>query len=143
MAMSVGSSGRADDVMVEMNTTPLIDVLLVLLVMLIITIPIQTHAVKLDMPRPNQTPPPVPPPVVNIGVDFDGTVTWNDSPIPDRATLDNYLRIEAAKPKEEQSELHIRPDRLAKYGQVAVVLADAQRIGVTKIGFVGNEQYME
>jgi biopolymer transport protein ExbD len=142
MAMNVGSSDKTD-VMIEMNTTPLIDVLLVLLVMLIITIPIQTHAVKLDMPRPNQEPPPTPPIVVDIGIDFDGTVTWNNIPVPDRATLDNYLRIEAAKPRDEQSELHIRPDRLAKYGQVAVVLADAQRIGVTKIGFVGNEQYME
>jgi biopolymer transport protein ExbD len=143
MAMNLGSDGDKTDVMIEMNTTPLIDVLLVLLVMLIITIPIQTHAVKLDMPRPNQTPPLTPPIVVDIGVDFDGTVTWNNTAVPDRETLDNYLRIEAAKPKDQQSELHIRPDRLAKYGQVAVVLADAQRIGVTKIGFVGNEQYME
>jgi len=143
MAMSVGSGGGEADVMVEMNTTPLIDVLLVLLVMLIITIPIQTHAVKLDMPRPNQPHPEVPPPVVDVGVDFDGTVTWNGTPVPDRATLDNYLNIEAHKPFDQQSELHLRPDRLAKYGAVAVVLADAQRLGVNKIGFVGNEQYME
>ena len=143
MAMNLSSGGDKSDVMVEMNTTPLIDVMLVLLVMLIITIPIQTHAVKLDMPRPNQTPPLTPPVVVDIVIDFDGTVVWNNIPVPDRATLDNYLRIEAAKPHDLQSELHIRPDRLAKYGQVAVVLADAQRIGVTKIGFVGNEQYME
>jgi biopolymer transport protein ExbD len=130
--------------MIEMNTTPLIDVLLVLLVMLIITIPIQTHAVKLDNPPPiPKPPPPVPPTVVNLEVDFDGTVIWNGTPVPDRATLDNYLRIEAAKPLEEQPEIHLRPNRLAKYGQVAVVLADAQRIGVTKIGFVGGEQYME
>ena len=143
MAMSLGSAGGSSDVMVEMNTTPLIDVLLVLLVMLIITIPIQTHAVKLDMPRPNQVPPPVPPPVVDIGVDFDGTVTWNGNPVADRATLDNYFTIEAGKPEDQQSEIHIRPDRLAKYGAVAVVLADAKRLGVTKIGFVGNEQYMQ
>ena len=143
MAMNVGSGGGKEDIMVEMNTTPLIDVMLVLLVMLIITIPIQTHAVKLDMPRPHNEPPPKPPIVVDVGIDFDGTVTWNGTPVPDRATLDNFLAIEAAKPLEDQAELHIRPDRLAKYGAVAVVLADAQRIGVTKMGFVGNEQYME
>src|SRR6185295_2962429 len=113
MAMNVGSATGSDEVMVEMNTTPLIDVLLVLLVMLIITIPIQTHAVKLDMPRPNQTPPLTPPVVVDVGVDFDGTVTWNGTPVPDRATLDNYLNIEARKPLEDQSEIHLRPDRLA------------------------------
>jgi biopolymer transport protein ExbD len=134
--------GKSDEVMVEMNTTPLIDVLLVLLVMLIITIPIQTHAVKLDNPPPNQQQtPPEEPKVVNLGVEFDGTVTWNGNPVPDRATLQNYLRI--AKNEVPQPEIHLRPDRLAEYGQVAVVLADAQRIGVTKIGFVGNEQYME
>jgi biopolymer transport protein ExbD len=143
MAMEI-KSGQSEEVMVEMNTTPLIDVLLVLLVMLIITIPIQTHAVKLDNPPPiPKPPPPIPPTIVNVEVDFDGTVYWNGSAVPDRATLDNYLRIEAAKPRELQSELHLKPNRLAKYGQVAVVLADAQRIGVTKIGFVGNEQYME
>ena len=81
--------------------------------------------------------------VVDVGVDFDGTVTWNGTPVPDRATLDNYLAIEAAQALDEQAEMHLRPDRLAKYGAVAVVLADAQRIGVSKIGFVGNEQYME
>ena len=143
MAMSVGSPTGSDEVMVEMNTTPLIDVMLVLLVMLIINIPIQTHAVKLDMPRPNNAPPPAPPVVVDVGVEFDGTVTWNGTPVPDRATLDNYLNLEAHKPLEDQSEIHLRPDRLAKYGAVAVVLADAQRLGVVKIGFVGNEQYME
>jgi biopolymer transport protein ExbD len=142
MAVNIKPGGSSDDVMVEMNTTPLIDVLLVLLVMLIITIPIQTHAVKLDNPPPiPKPPPPVPPEVVNLEVDFDGTVIWNGTPVPDRATLQNYLRIERAK--DPQPEIHLKPNRLAKYGQVAVVLADAQRIGVTKIGFVGNEQYME
>jgi biopolymer transport protein ExbD len=134
--------GASDEVMIEMNTTPLIDVLLVLLVMLIITIPIQTHAVKLDNPPPiPKPPPPVPPEVVKLEVDFDGTVIWNGTPVPDRATLQNYLRIERGK--DPQPEIHLAPNRLAKYGDVARVLADAQRIGVNKIGFVGNEQYME
>src|SRR5215813_7650399 len=90
MAGSVGPASGEGEVMVEMNTTPLIDVMLVLLTLLIITLPIQTHAVKLDMPRPNQKPPPIPPTVVTLVVDFDGQVYWNNSPV-DRATLDNYL----------------------------------------------------
>ena len=140
--MAMTTRTATGQVMVEMNTTPLIDVLLVLLVMLIITIPIQTHAVKLDNPPPiPKPPPPVPPVVIDLEVDFDGTVIWNGTPVPDRATLDNYLRL--ARDQDPQPEIHLKPNRLAKYGQVAVVLADAQRIGVTKIGFVGNEQYME
>jgi biopolymer transport protein ExbD len=141
MAMSLPGASGSDEVMVEMNTTPLIDVLLVLLVMLIITIPIQTHAVKLDNPPPVNRPPPlIKPEVINLEVDFDGTILWNGQAV-DRATMQNYLRIERGK--DPQPEIHLKPNRLAKYGQVAVVLADAQRIGVTKIGFVGNEQYME
>lgn len=141
MAMSVGNQSEGD-VMVEMNTTPLIDVMLVLLIMLIITIPIQTHAVKLDMPRPSDAPPPAEKPIVhNVEVDFDGTIIWNGTPVADRATLDNYLR--AAAVAQPQPEVHLRPNRLAKYEQVAVVLADAQRLGVTKIGIIGNEQYSQ
>ena len=141
MAGSVGPASGEGEVMVEMNTTPLIDVMLVLLVMLIITLPIQTHAVKLDMPPKNQPPPPIPPTVVELGVDFDGTITWNNQPV-NMATLDGYFTQEALK-GDTQDEIHLRPNRLAKYDTVAKVLADAQRLGVTKIGFVGNEQYMQ
>lgn len=141
MAMNLGSGSGENEVMVEMNTTPLIDVMLVLLVMLIITLPIQTHAVKLDMPPPNQPPPKVPPVVVALGVDFDGTITWNGTSV-DMATLDTYLQQEAAK-GEDQDEIHLNPNRLAKYDTVAKVLSDAQRLGVTKIGFVGIDQYMQ
>jgi biopolymer transport protein ExbD len=140
MAMNLGSGSGENEVMVEMNTTPLIDVMLVLLVMLIITLPIQTHAVKLDMPPPNQPPPPIPPTVVELGVDFDGTVTWNNTPVT-MQQLDAYFIQEAAK-GDTQDEIHLSPNRLAKYDTVAKVLADAQRLGVTKIGFTGNEQYM-
>jgi biopolymer transport protein ExbD len=136
MAMNIGNESGEGEVMVEMNTTPLIDVMLVLLTLLIITLPIQTHAVKLDMPRPNQTPPPVPPPVVLLVVDFDGTIYWNNAPI-DRRTLDQYLT--SAAQQEVQPEIHLQPNRLAKYNTVAMVLADAQRIGVTHIGFTGIE----
>ena len=142
MSISVGPSTSGDnEPMVEMNTTPLIDVMLVLLIMLIITIPIQTHAVKLDMPVGTPPPPTAPPVVIELGVDFDGTPTWNGNPVPSRAVLDEYLRQAAAA--DPQPEIHLRPNRLAKYGAVARVLGDAQRLGVTKIGFVGQEQYMQ
>ena len=88
--MAMSSKHGDGDVMVEMNTTPLIDVMLVLLTLLIITLPIQTHAVKLDMPAPNATPPTVIPQTVELGVDFDGTITWNGTPV-DRATMDAYF----------------------------------------------------
>jgi biopolymer transport protein ExbD len=140
MAMNVGSGSGEGEVMVEMNTTPLIDVMLVLLVMLIITIPIQTHAVKLDMPPPNPKPPTTPPIVVNLGIDFDGTITWNNTPV-DMATLDSYLAQEADK-GDDQDEIHVNPNRLAKYDTVAKVLSDAQRLGATKIGFGNIAEYM-
>lgn len=140
MGMNVGSGGEDGEAMVEMNTTPLIDVLLVLIVMLIITIPIQTHAVKLDMPRPNSTPPLVEPEVIKIDVDFDGTVVWNGTPVASGEQLVSYLRNAASK--QPQPELHLRPNKLTKYDVVAKVLATAQRVGVKNIGIVGNEQFM-
>jgi biopolymer transport protein ExbD len=143
MSMSVGNEGGNDEAMCDMNTTPLIDVMLVLLVMLIVTIPIQTHAVKLDLPQSNAPPPPTTqqPVVVNLEIDFDGTPIWNGSPVPSRAQLDRFFTDIAAQIP--QPEVHLRPNRLAKYDAVARTLADAQRLGVTKIGFVGNEQYIE
>ena len=138
MGMSVGGDSSEGEPMVEMNTTPLIDVMLVLLTLLIITLPIQTHAVKLDMPTPNQTPPTVIPESVELAVDFDGTVTWNSTAV-DRATMDSYF--EDAARKDPQPEIHVNPNRLAKYDAVAKVLADAQRLGATHIGFTGIDQY--
>jgi biopolymer transport protein ExbD len=136
--MAMSTSTADGDVMVEMNTTPLIDVMLVLLTLLIITLPIQTHAVKLDMPAPNTTPPTVIPETVDLGVDFDGTITWNGTAV-DRSTMDAYFE-DAAK-KNPQPEIHVSPNRLAKYDAVARVLADAQRLGATHIGFSGIDQY--
>jgi biopolymer transport protein ExbD len=124
--------------MVEMNTTPLIDVMLVLLTLLIITLPIQTHAVKLDMPAPNPNPPTIIPPTVELQVDFDGTVLWNGVAV-DRSTMNAYF-ADAAK-QDPQPEIHVSPNRLAKYDAVARVLADAQRQGATHIGFTGIDQY--
>jgi len=138
--MAMSTSTADGEVMVEMNTTPLIDVMLVLLTLLIITLPIQTHAVKLDMPQPNPTPPTFIPPTVELGVDFDGTVTWNSVAV-DRATMDSYLADIGKKPSDQQDEIHVSPNRLAKYDAVAKVLADAQRLGATHIGFSGIDQY--
>ena len=136
--MAMSTSTADGDVMVEMNTTPLIDVMLVLLTLLIITLPIQTHAVKLDMPAANTPPPLIIPETVELGVDFDGTITWNNAPV-DRATMDAYFE-DAAK-KNPQPEIHVSPNRLAKYDAVARVLADAQRLGATHIGFSGIDQF--
>ena len=137
--MAMSTSTADGEVMVEMNTTPLIDVMLVLLTLLIITLPIQTHAVKLDMPQNTNAPPPlITPETVDLGVDFDGTVTWNGTPV-DRQTMDSYF-LDAAG-KTPQPEIHVNPNRLAKYDAVARVLADAQRLGATHIGFTGIDQY--
>jgi biopolymer transport protein ExbD len=141
MAINLGKPEGDDAVMVEINTTPLIDVMLVLLIMLIVTIPVQTHAVKLDMPQGNPPPTTVQPEVVHLDIDFDGTMTWNGAAVPDRSALENYLH--AAAQENPQPEIHITPNRLVKYAFVAMVLAEAQRLGVVKIGIVGNEQYME
>jgi len=140
MAMNVGSPGGDQDVMVEMNTTPLIDVMLVLLVMLIITIPIQTHAVKLNMPNPNAKPPPTQPVVHTLVVDFDGSITWDGQAVPNMQDLDT--RFTQVANETDQDEIHVSPNRLAKYDTVAKVLAAASRIGVKKIGFAGEEQYI-
>ena len=142
MGMNVGSGGEGaePEVMVDMNTTPLIDVMLVLLIMLIITIPIQTHAVKLDLPAGNPPPPPAPPEVVTVDVDFDGTILWNDQ-VVDRQGLDARIATAAAQPV--QPELHLRPNKLVTYKYVVAVMADAQRLGLTKLSLVGNEQFVD
>jgi len=136
--MSIGGGGD-DEPMMDINMTPLIDVMLVLLIMFIITIPVMTHAVKLDMPRASNAPSLVQPVVINLEIDFDGTVLWNGTPV-DIESLEGYFRREAAN--DPQPELHIRPSKRAKYDVVARVLASAQRNGMRKIGFVGNEQFM-
>jgi len=142
MAMNVGSSGSGDpDVMMDINTTPLIDVMLVLLVMLIITIPIQLHSVNLNMPVGNPPPPLVLPQVVKIDVDPQSRVYWNGEWLQTRAELEDRLKTAAAT--DPQPELHLRPDKAAKYEIVAGVMASSQRLGLTKIGIVGSEQFVE
>ena len=141
MAMSVG--GGEGEPMMDINTTPLIDVMLVLLIMFIITIPVMTHAVKLDMPRPNpnQVEPPVPPEVIDLEIDYDGTMLWNGTQVTSFTTLENYFNTEAAK--DPQPELHVRANKRTKYDNVAKALALAQRRGIKKIGFVGMEQFAD
>jgi biopolymer transport protein ExbD len=137
MSMSVGTGG---DEMCDINTTPLIDVMLVLLVTLIITLPVMTHAVKLDMPNPNQPPPQnLNPEVIDLEIDSDGTVVWNGTPVSGIDQLESYFRTEAAK--DPQPEIHLRPDRRAKYDVVAKVLAAAQRNRMQKIGFVNTAEF--
>jgi len=145
MAMNVGPGNgiraKDPDVMIDINTTPLIDVMLVLLVMLIITLPIQLHSVNLNMPTGNPPPPLVLPEVVKIDIDPSSVVYWNGLPVADRAALEENLK--AASAQAVQPELHLRPDKNAKYAVVAGVMASAQRLGLTKIGIVGSEQFIE
>ena len=142
MGMNVGggSAPSADpEPMMEMNMTPLIDVMLVLIIMLIITIPKANHSVNLNMPVGTPPPPTKEPVVVTIDVDFDGTILWDNQVVPDRATLESKLMNVAAQA--DQPEVHLRPNKLVQYDAVAGVMASAQRLGVTKIGLVGNEQF--
>jgi biopolymer transport protein ExbD len=138
MAMSGGSDDGQP--MMDLNTTPLIDVMLVLLIMFIITIPIQTHAVKVDLPidDPNAQKPLIDPQKNKVSIDPAGTVTWNGAPI-DNITLQQYL--EQTTKINPEPELHFQPDPQARYERVDSVLAIIKRSGVTKLGFIGNEQY--
>jgi biopolymer transport protein ExbD len=141
--MNVGTGGGSGepDVMIDINTTPLIDVMLVLLVMLIITLPIQLHSVNLNMPVGNPPPPLVKPEVLKIDIDNQGRIWWNGEVLPDRASLEE--RLTGASQQPVQPELHLRPDKAAKYEVVAAVLASAQRLGLTRIGIIGSEQFIE
>ena len=143
MAMNVGAPKRSSDpdVMIDINTTPLIDVMLVLLVMLIITIPIQLHSVNLNMPTGNPPPPLVLPEVVKLDIDEQSRVYWNGEVVDDRPTLE--AKMSASARQQLQPEVHLRPDKSAKYSVVAGVMASAQRLGLTKIGIVGSEQFIE
>lgn len=138
MAMAVGEKAEGEP-MVDINTTPLIDVMLVLLIMLIVAIPPQRHAVTLDtpIPPPDNAPPPPENPIepVRILVDFDGTIYWNGS-IVQRADMERLMRIEARR--DQQPEIHIEPHRLAEYKHVAAVMASAQRLGLEKLGVIGG-----
>jgi biopolymer transport protein ExbD len=139
--MAMSSPGDTDDdVMVDINTTPLIDVMLVLLIMLIITIPVQLHAVDLNMPVGEPPTRSEPPPVLRIDIAADGRVSFDGQTLADRPAIESRLREVAAQP--DQPEVHLRPDRLAAYSDVATVMAAAQRLGITKLGLIGSEQFV-
>ncbi len=140
MGMNVGTSSSDEpEVMIDMNTTPLIDVMLVLLIMLIITIPAQLHAVNLDMPLPTNAAKKVDPVVVKIDVDANSVINWNGKAVS-RAELE--AKLTEASAQQPQLELHIRSHAKAKYEAAAAVMASAQRIGLTKLGIVGSEQFV-
>jgi biopolymer transport protein ExbD len=141
MAMQVGSASGDDEPMVEVNMTPMIDVMLVLLILFIITIPIQTHAVKLNMPTPSNVQPTKLPDIMRIDVDFDGTIGLNGT-LMSKPELDAKLAEWGRLPVADQPEVHLRPNKLVTYKHVAAIMASAQRQGVSKIGMVGNEQFM-
>jgi biopolymer transport protein ExbD len=133
-------SAPSDEPMMDINTTPLIDVMLVLLIMLIITIPIQLHAVNLNMPNGNPPPSDIKPEVLRVDIDERSTVLWNGEAIADLAEVER--RFEQLAAQAVQPEVHLRPDRHARYSIVAGVMASAQRSGLTKLGIVGSEQFI-
>jgi biopolymer transport protein ExbD len=142
MSMSVGESDGEE--MCDINTTPLIDVMLVLVVMLILTLPVMNHAVKLDMPNPNAPPPPpqqVQPEVIDLEIYSDGTIVWNGNTVPNLKTLEGYFQSEAGK--DPQPEIHLRPDRRSAYNITAEVLAAAQRNHMKRIGFVNVAEFSQ
>jgi biopolymer transport protein ExbD len=139
MAMQTTSDNQSGEPIMDINTTPLIDVLLVLLIMFIITIPIQTHAVKLDLPQNSDAPlPPVDPIKNKIVITAAGALLWNGSPV-NTAQLRQYLEV--SQQMDPLPELHLQPEPNARYETVDQVLAITKQARVEKMGFVGNEQY--
>ena len=140
MGMNLGNgSGQEPEVMMEINTTPLIDVMLVLLIMLIITIPVQLHAVNMDMPRASAVRPKTEPVVIKVEVDAANGVRWNGQALAGREDLE--ARLQEAARQQPQPELHLRAHARARYETVAAVLAGAQRHGLNKLGILGTEQF--
>ncbi|MGY5394689.1 ExbD/TolR family protein [Acinetobacter sp. NigerLNRRAM0016] len=137
MGMNVGSNDD-DDVMLDVNMTPLIDVMLVLIIMFIITIPIPNNAININLP--NGTPPPQsnekPPEIINLKLDAQGNIFWNDQPVENKQALESLLMTVAKK--SEQDQIKLQPDRMTEYKQVAMVMAMAQRLNITKIGIESN-----
>ena len=125
----------------DINITPLIDVMLVLLVTLIVSLPLMTHAVKLDLPHGPPSPDSTPPEVINLDVDYDGTVVWNGTAVTGFEQLDGYLHTVAQQVP--QPEIHLHPNRHAKYDVVATVLAAAQHNRMEKIGFVNTTEFKD
>ena len=145
MGMSLGggstTAGGDPEPMIEMNTTPLIDVMLVLLIMLIITIPVQLHAVNLNMPVGTPPTQELKPEIVKIDIDAKSVVYWQGVVLADGAELEEKMRM--ASQQAVQPEIHLRPDKASQYAVVAGVLAATKRNGLTKIGVIGAEQFLD
>jgi biopolymer transport protein ExbD len=131
--MAFGTQDETDDVMNEINMTPLVDVMLVLLIIFMITVPVMKHSVEVDLPRASSQPQDVKPQTIRLSVDAQGQYWWNESPVAD-ADLPRLLKAEAAR--DPQPELHIRGDKNVRYERVAEAMAAAQRAGLHRIGFV-------
>ena len=142
MSMQTTGDNESGEPMLDVNVTPLIDVMLVLLIMFIITIPIQTHAVKLDLPvnQQNQPPPPIEPIKNKVVISAQGQILWNGSPIS-KQQLRQYLDV--TQQMNPIPELHLQPDSTARYELVDEVLAITKEAHVQKMGFVGNEYYTQ
>jgi len=134
------STGGGSGPMADINVTPLVDVMLVLLIIFMITVPMMSHKIKIDLPQPTTTPPPPTPPPdpIRLSVQSSGQLFWNDTPITEEG-LQAQLRILGVKPVEQQPELDIRADKTTKYQNVATVMADAKNAGMMKIGFVSSQ----
>jgi biopolymer transport protein ExbD len=131
--MAFGTQDSTDEMMNEINMTPLVDVMLVLLIIFIITVPVMKHAVNIDLPRATNQPQETQPETIRLSVDSEGAYFWNESRLED---ADLPLRLQAEGMKQPQPELHIRGDKSARYERVAQAMAAAQQAGVRKIGFV-------
>ena len=135
MGMNVGSSsGDEDEIVSTINTTPLVDVMLVLLVIFIITAPLLTHAIRLDLPSAQAPVSPDKPETVTLSIDAEGRVFWNDEPLPDSAALQS--RLAQAVVRKPPAELHLRADQQTRYQRIAEVMSAAQQAGIERIGFV-------
>ena len=131
--MAFGTQDETDDVMNEINMTPLVDVMLVLLIIFIITVPVMQHSINIDLPRASAQPQETKPETVRLSVDQQGQYFWNQNPVNDK-DLPRLLHVEAAK--NPQPELHIRGDKEVRYERVAQAMAAAQQSGLRKIGFI-------
>ncbi|MDF7673715.1 biopolymer transporter ExbD [Acetobacteraceae bacterium ESL0709] len=136
-------NSHEDESLVDINTTPLIDVMLVLLIMLIVTIPLQTHSVSLDLPQNKTQPETNPVKPITLDINYDNSLSWDGVLLTSEDDLQARLHASVEESGNGGPELHIHPDRLASYKTVAHVLADAQRSGVKKLGIIGLDQFTE
>jgi len=135
--MAFGTQDDTDEVMNEINMTPLVDVMLVLLIIFIITVPVMKHAVNIDLPRATNQAQDIKPQTIRLSVDASGQYFWNETPSSDEAVMS---QLKAAATQSPQPELHIRGDKSVRYERVAQVMAAAQQAGVKKIGFITEPQ---